>query len=75
MDSLLKQAYNVNNTMKEGVNQMANADIRNAIKKKNVYQYQVAEKLGVTEWTLVRWLRKEVPEELKQKILKTVNAM
>ena len=54
---------------------MANADIRNAIKKKNVYQYQVAEKLGVTEWTLVRWLRKEVPEELKQKILKTVNAM
>lgn len=48
---------------------MANIEIRNALKKKRMFNYELAELLGVTEWTLSRKLRKELPPEEKQKIL------
>lgn len=48
---------------------MANIEIRNALKKKRMFNYELAELLGVTEWTLSRKLRKELSPDEKQKIL------
>lgn len=52
-----------------------NSDIRAAIKRHNLRQYQVAEKIGVSEFTFVRWLRKELPEERKQIIFAAIEEL
>lgn len=54
---------------KKGGATMTNIEIRNALKKKRMFNYELAELLGVTEWTLSRKLRKELPPDEKQKIL------
>ena len=48
---------------------MNNIEIRNALKERRIYNYELAEMLGISEFTLSRKLRKELPEEEKQKIL------
>lgn len=48
---------------------MKNADIRNALKEHGVYNYELADLLGVSEPTLIRWLRKEWSEEQKAEAL------
>lgn len=52
-----------------GVLCMNNIEIRNALKERRIYNYELAEMLGISEFTLSRKLRKELPEEEKQKIL------
>ncbi len=54
---------------------MANAEIRKLIKSSRLYQYEVAEKIGVTECTLIRWLRKELPESKKQSVLQAIKEL
>ncbi|MFR6395099.1 MAG: hypothetical protein ACLUNQ_08475 [Oscillospiraceae bacterium] len=39
------------------MNSKPNADIRTAIRESNLCQYQVAEKIGVSEFTFIRWMR------------------
>lgn len=51
---------------------MTNLEIRNALKKKRMYNYELAELLGITEFTLSRKLRKELPDEEKKKILEII---
>jgi len=51
----------------------ANQEIREAIKKKRLRHYEVADVLGVSKETLCIWLRKELPKEKKEKILKAIN--
>lgn len=51
---------------------MANIEIRSALKEKRMYNYELAEMLGITEWTLSRKLRKELPQDEKQKILDVI---
>lgn len=51
---------------------MANLEIRQELKKRRMYNYELAELLGITEWTLSRKLRKELPEEEKQHILQVI---
>ena len=51
---------------------MANTDIRYEIMKRGLKNYQVAEKLGICETTLSRWLRTELPADRKQKILEAI---
>ena len=41
-----------------------NTDIRTTAKQNGVYLYEIAEKLGVSEPTFNRWLRKELSAEL-----------
>lgn len=48
---------------------MANKEIRDAMKQKCMAQWQLGELLGVSENTVNRKLRKELPDEEKQKIL------
>jgi len=49
-----------------------NRDIREAIKKARVKQWEVAQALGIAEETLIRWLRHELSEERKAAILAAI---
>ncbi len=48
---------------------MKNKEIRNAMKQKGITQWQLGEMLGVSENTVNRKLRKELPPDEKKKIL------
>lgn len=52
---------------------MANIEIREAMKKAGVAQWQLADLVGCSENTIQRKLRKELPEDMKQKILKLIH--
>lgn len=51
---------------------MENLEIRTKLKEKNVFQWQVAKRMSISEMTLVRKLREELSEEEKQKILSVI---
>ena len=44
---------------------MRNIDLRQAFRVTNVKQWEVADALGISEMTFVKWLRKELPEAKK----------
>lgn len=45
-----------------------NEDIRAMARKNGVYLYEIAEVLGVSEPTFIRWLRKELSESKKSDV-------
>ena len=49
-----------------------NKDIQEKIKAAGLHQYQVADLCGVSETTLVRWLRYELTPEKRQMILSAI---
>lgn len=49
--------------------------IQNLCRSKNIYQYEVAKALGVSENTLVRWLRDPMDEETEQSIINAINEL
>lgn len=51
---------------------MPNAHIKETLNKNRVYHWEVAKRLGVSEMTLFRWLRQDLPEDKKQLILKAI---
>ena len=53
----------------------ANSDIRNRIKESNVKQWRVALAIGVSEQTLIRWLRAELPEDKKAAMLAAIDKL
>lgn len=50
----------------------ANTEIRVAAKKTGVYLYNIADRLGVSENTLTRLLRRELNAEKKTEILRLI---
>lgn len=52
---------------------MENLEIRRKLKEAGLYQWILAEKMGIAEQTLVRKLRRELPEEEKQKIFAIID--
>lgn len=46
-----------------------NIIIREALKRHSLPQYQLADVLGVSEWTLCRWLRHELPKDQQRDIV------
>lgn len=54
---------------------MNNKDIRNLLKEKGIYHWQLADKLGISEPTLTRKLRRELPTEEKEKLIKVIKKM
>lgn len=48
---------------------MENLEIKRKLKEAGLYQWMLAERMGIAEQTLVRKLRRELPESEKQKIL------
>lgn len=56
----------------EKSNMRANQDIRAKIKEAGLTMWGVSLELGVSESTLVRWLRVEVEGEKKERILEAI---
>ncbi len=50
-----------------------NQDIRQEIAKRRLRQYEVAQVLQISEFTLSRWLHSELEPERREKILKAIN--
>lgn len=46
----------------------ANQDIRDYAAKKGVYFWEIALKLGISEPTMTRWMRVELPEDKRREI-------
>lgn len=53
---------------------MKNREIKDALKNANMKQWQLAEMMNISEFTLSRKFRKEMPEEVKKEILKLISA-
>lgn len=51
---------------------MRNKEIRDALRLSDVKQWQLAEALEVSDITICRWLRKELPDEKRKMILRTI---
>lgn len=50
----------------------ANLVVRDMAKKYNVKHWQIAERLGISEPTIMRWLRVPLPPEKEQAILAAI---
>jgi len=51
----------------------ANNDIRRAALLADVRHWEICERLGISEPTLTRWLRSELPEERRRMIMDAIN--
>ena len=47
---------------------MKNLDVKKAIEKANLYQWQIADELNISEFTLCRKFRHELSDKEKDKI-------
>lgn len=54
---------------------MKNLDVRRKLKEVKVMQWQLADKLNISEMTLVRKLRYELSEAEKQKIFQIIEEL
>ena len=52
---------------------MNNLEIRQAMKERRMFNYELAEMLGISEFTLSRKLRNELPQEEKDRILNLIH--
>ena len=57
------------------VSNLKNQNFRMACKQSGVFQYEVAERLGVSEATLSKALRKELPAKDRIAVLEAVKAI
>lgn len=51
---------------------MDRKELKTICKKENIFMYQIAEHLGVSEPTFIRWMRHPVTGELESQILTAV---
>ena len=54
---------------------MCNEDLRKEFKIANVRQWEVADAIGISEITMVKWLRKELDDERKAIVRKGIAAV
>ena len=54
---------------------MANQEIKNLIKKHRLFRYEVAEAMGISEGYLSTLLRKQLSEEMEQKVKEAINKL
>ena len=54
---------------------MTNQEIKTLIKQKRLRQWEIAKELGVSEFTFSRWLRTELPDAKKKKIVDVIEHM
>lgn len=50
----------------------ANMQIRRLAGEKLIFQWQIADRLGVSEPTFYRWMRKELPEEKRKQVINAI---
>ena len=53
---------------------MNNLKVRQALLKAGIKNYELAEMMGISEWTLSRRLRKELPKEERDRILELIRS-
>ena len=51
---------------------MNNSDIKKTIKESRILQYEIAAQLGVSEYTLCKWFRKELTADQQRQILAAI---
>lgn len=51
---------------------MKNKDLRDEFRIANVKQWEVAEAIGISEMTFVKWLRRELSEDKKRLVREAV---
>ena len=51
---------------------MANEELRMLLWRVRLTQRQVARRCGVSEWTLSRWMRREMSEDRRERVLRAV---
>lgn len=54
------------------MNKQYNEALRETIHKSGLYQWQIAEHIGISEFTLCRWLRYELTTEQKEQIMQAI---
>lgn len=54
---------------------MCNEDLRNEIRIANVKQWEVADAIGISEMTMVKWLRKELSPDKKAMVREGIAAV
>lgn len=54
---------------------MFNKDVREYAKKKRIFLWQVAKAMSISEPTMTRKLRSELPEQSKQKIFSIIDEL
>ena len=54
---------------------MKNQEIRSYLKNKGFFLWQLADKLGISEASMTRKMRKELSKEEKEKLIKIINEM
>lgn len=54
---------------------MENIDIRKAAKAKGVFLWEIAEHVGIAEFTLSRKLRRELSQAEKENLLHVINVI
>ena len=52
-----------------------NQDIKEALRNASLKQWQLAKQLGISEFTLVRWLRDELSAERKTAIYSAIETL
>lgn len=57
------------------MSKMFNRDIRGMAAASGVYLYEIAEALGIAEGSLSRKLRRELPEDEKQRIFGVIQSL
>ena len=53
----------------------ANVDIRAAAKREKVFLWQIADALNINESMFIRKLRKELPEEMKERVFRVIEEL
>lgn len=72
--SIIIKCYN-RKVKKKGSASLNNIEIRKTMKERRLFNYELAEALGISEFTLSRKLRKELPQEEKDKILQIIDQL
>ncbi len=49
--------------------------IKQILKEKRIYQWEVAKALGITEFTLTRWLRDDLPADKAEQIMQAIDTL
>lgn len=52
-----------------------NMEVRQAIEKKRLKYYEVAEAIGVDACTLSKWMQKELSDERKKRVLDAIRKL
>lgn len=54
---------------------MANEEVKRKIREARIHQYEIADALGVSEYTFCKWLRKPLVPDKEQAVLEALQKL